>query len=193
MLILKRRFLNKSGFSLIEMVLAIGISSILLLVVLSLYSVSTKGFEYTLQEDETYLYGRYIVEQLKYEIKKSDTIIKSDKIENLNTKFPANIGFVIMTDRGKNYKDTSERYNFCTYYMKNSTLVRIAYNNSNGKYPVASNFSGYNEIYDRVISIDSTSIDYDNKIVELSISLGNTEENLTIFKSTVYLYNNIDF
>ena len=126
MLILKRRFLNKSGFSLIEMVLAIGISSILLLVVLSLYSVSTKGFEYTLQEDETYLYGRYIVEQLKYEIKKSDTIIKSDKIENLNTKFPANIGFVIMTDRGKNYKEISERYNFCTYYMKNSILVRLA-------------------------------------------------------------------
>ncbi|NLL82432.1 MAG: prepilin-type N-terminal cleavage/methylation domain-containing protein, partial [Tissierellia bacterium] len=186
---------DKSGFSLIEMVIVIGISSMLLLIILSLYNASTKGLKYTLERDETYLYGRYIVDYIKNEIKQSDVIIKSEKIENLDNKYPTNIGFVIMTDRGENYynKGYVSRYNFCTYYMKDNILVRIAYNASNGKYPKAVNFGGYNEVYDRVISIDKTRVDYDNKLLELSISLGNSEEQACVFSSTIFLYNNIDY
>lgn len=193
MLNLKEQFQNRLGFSLIELVLVIGISSILLLVIGSLQYVTVKGYEYIEEKDEIYLYGRYINDYINNEIRKADLIIDSEKIDGLNTKFPANIGFVTMYDRGENIGSNELRYNFRTYYMNGTTLVRIACNNNHGRYPKANDLKGYNEIYEKVISIEDTKIDYENRLVELSFVLGNDEKDISTFKSVIYLSNKIDY
>ncbi|WFA09683.1 prepilin-type N-terminal cleavage/methylation domain-containing protein [Tissierella sp. Yu-01] len=191
----KQQFQNRKGFSLIEFVLVIGISSMIILIIFSLYNISTNALIYADEKNETLLYGRYIIDYIKYEVRNADLIIKSDKIVDLDIRYPNNIGFVIMVDRGEKYYENNheKRYGYHTYHLKGNLFERIAYNSNNAKYPKASQFSGYNGVYDKVYSIDDTILHYDNKLLLLSVTLGIDEKDTSTYKSTIYLYNKLDY
>ena len=92
---LKHGYLNKKGFTLLELILGIGIMSLLIITFYTILTFNLKVNEKALLEDEILLNGRYILEYIKGEINSADKIIVSDKFEGLDGKFPNNIGFVI--------------------------------------------------------------------------------------------------
>src|SRR5690554_1174489 len=97
---LRHQFQNRKGLTLIELILGIGLLSIILSSFFSIINISTKYATFTEIEDEILLNGRFAIDYLKGEMEEANKIIPSDKIEGLNALYPKNIGFVIMTDSG---------------------------------------------------------------------------------------------
>ncbi len=151
------------------------------MIVLSLYSIldlSFKSYSRTQEKDELLLNARYGVEYIKNEIKNADLIISSEKIENLNSKFPTNIGFVILTIEEETINGIiSYTYNYVTYYTENSNLKRIAYNDIEEEYPHANDLRGYNEISSLIASMENTRCDWENKMINLDFVFTPSAEN----------------
>lgn len=184
---------NRRGFSLIEVILVICLSSILLITAYSILHLANNTLSFAESEDEILLNGRFITDYIKNEIKESDLVISSNKISNLDTMYPSNIGFVVMQDKGEGYSPINERYNFFTYYLNGDRLIRIAYNKSSNIYPDVSKLSGFNELCVGVLSMDGTNLDFNRKLLQLSISLGNGSREVHCFKTTLYLATILDY
>lgn len=135
--------------------------------------------------DEALLHGRFGIEYIKEELREADMIISSDLIPNLNSIYPDNIGFVLYNDNGIIGSD--ERYSFTTYYLANNNLVRIDRNQKISSYPDASKLSGYNEVCENVLSIADTEVNYEDKLISLSLSMGYDQKEFHNFKSCIYL------
>ena len=188
---IKAQYLKNEGFSLIEIIMVLGLSSLVLLTVISILSFSSNISTKVENEDEVMLYGRYVIDYIKDEIRGADLIISSRKFSNLDNMYPTNIGFVVMEDRGENF--TSDRYNFFTYYLRGDNLIRLAYNKHNKVYPEPSKLSGFNVLCEGVLSIDGTNLDYDNKLLKIKLSLGNNKKEIHCFKTTIFLTTNFDY
>jgi prepilin-type N-terminal cleavage/methylation domain-containing protein len=191
MLNIRHQCLNKKGFTIIELIYGMAIFSVLLSTVISMLNFSNKVFTIGENEDEFLLNGRFAIEYLKEEIRSADLIIPSNKISNLNSTYPENIGFVMMKDNGiSNHK---ERYRFYTYYLMGDKLVRISRNLENSIYPDASRLSGYNEMCEGVLKMDNTRNDFDNRLIYLSLTMGYNNKEVHTFKSILYIANNFDY
>lgn len=194
MLNLKLPFLkSKRGFSVIEGILVICLSSILLATAFSILQLTNTTSSFAESEDEIMLNGRFVTDYIRSEIKESDIIISSNKITNLDTMYPSNIGFVLLEDKGEGYSPINERYGFFTYYLNGDRLIRIAYNKGTKVYPDASKLSGHNELCVGVLSMDGTNLDFNNKLLELSITLGNGSRKVHCFRTTLFLATILDY
>lgn len=170
------------------------------MIVLSLYSIldlSFKSYSTAQEKDELLLNARYGLEYVKNEIKNADLIISNDKIRNLNSKYPSNIGFVILTIEEETINGIIYyTYNYVTYYTDKGSLKRIAYNNDiENKYPHANNLSGYNEICTLVASIENTKCDWENKMINLDFTFSpSAESDLKFYiKSDIFIRCDIDY
>lgn len=190
MFCLKHPCQKNKGFTVIELVIGIGLSSLLIVTIFSMLHFSNTVSTLGDSMDEIFLHGRFGIEYLKEEIRDVNKIISSDKITGLNDLFPSNIGFVLMKDTGV---DSDERYNFSTYYLKDDELVRIARNKKLPLYPEAKDFSGYNGVCEGVLSLDDTFVDFENKLVELKISMGKNNKEFHCFKSTLFIDSEYDY
>lgn len=182
---------NRRGFTVIEFMLGMTLFVLLLSSVFAMLNFTTKVSTIGENEDEILLYGRFVVDYIKEEIRGADLIIPSDKIPNLNSTYPKNIGFVMMKDNG--IPNSDERYRFYTYYLKEDKLVRISRNLKYNTYPDASLLAGYNEMCDGVLSMDNTKNDFQNKLIHFNITMGNDSREVHSFKSTLYIANNLDY
>lgn len=183
-------FLNR-GFTLIELLLYLCFSSVILVICGSLVLISNNTAKLASDTDEILLQGRYSMEYIKNEVKKSDRIISSDKIEDLNRTYPENIGFVLMQDNKVDKSPT--RYTFITYYKKNNQLVRIAINKSKDIYPHSKELSGYNGVGEYLLSIKDTSVKYEDMLINLELMFGMEGSSNHLFKSTIYADADFDF
>ena len=191
MLNIKDQFQRSKGFSLMEIIMVLGLSSLVLLTIVSILRFTTNISTIVESQDEVMLYGRYAIDYIKEEIKGSDLIISSEKFSNLDTIYPTNIGFVIMEDRGESF--TSDRYNFFTYYLKGDNLIRLAYNKHTKVYPEPSKLSGFNVLCEGVLSMEGTDIDFDNKLLKIELSLGSKQKEVHCFKTTLFLTSILDY
>lgn len=183
-------FLNR-GFTLIELLLYLCFSSVILTICGSLVLISNNTAKLAADTDEVLLQGRYSMEYIKNEIKKSDRVISSDKIEGLNSTYPENIGFVLMQDN-KVEKSTT-RYTFITYYKKNNQLVRLAINKSKDLYPHSKELSGYNGVGEYLLSMKDTSVKYEDMLINLELMFGMENGSSHLFKSTIYADADFDY
>lgn len=157
---------NNGGFSLIEILLALAIGSIIFISMYSILDFTLTGSKLADMEDEILLNGQYALEHIKREIREADEIIGLHKIEGAEDKYDNNFGFVI-----KKYNETaSYKYNYSTYYFENNKIWRDAFNTNVDKLPRAANLKGSNEIAEYVISIEGTGIDFDSKLIRLSFT-----------------------
>ena len=184
---------NLKGFSLIEVILVIGLCSIVMSGFYIILDFSTRASVWADEEDEIHLQGRYVVDYIKNEVKEADKIIATHKILNLDTKYPNNLGFVIFEDKGESYSPKDERYRFFTYYLNKDKLIRISTNKGTDTYPKASDLKGNNEMCDRVLSIEDSKLDFENKLLELRLSFGKDGKEDHIFKNTSYLNTKFDY
>lgn len=199
MLNLKQQFQKRMGFSLLELILGICLTSIL---TLSLYSIMNFSLNITKlgeSKDELILNGRYAIEYIKEEIKGADKIISTKKINSFNTKYPKNFGFIIMQDT-KDIKDkpTNDeeylyRYRFISYYLNGNVIQRIACSLPTPNYPTISYLKGHNIICESVISISESNVDFEKGLINLSITVGNESGEVYDFKSTLYMNCLLDY
>ena len=118
-------------------------------------------------------------------------IIDSEKISQLDSTYPDNIGFVLMSD--SEIVDSEERYKFVTYYLNwNNEVIRITKSSPDDIYPIAGNFSGYNVVCKNVLSFNETHVDKDKELIRLSLNMGEGRVSLNL-KSLIYADLEYDF
>lgn len=189
---LKHAYLNRKGFTLLELILGISIMSLLLITFYTILSFNLKVNEKALLEDEMLLNGRYMLEYIKEEIVSADKIISSDKIEDLDEKFPNNIGFVIVKVKGYEkrtpkssdniYKESG--YIYTSYYFENNSIIRIAGEVNNDKLPNFTIFKGYNKLGEGLLDSSSIKLQEDD-LIDIDLSLGKDGKEIAKFKSTI--------
>lgn len=184
-------FQRTKGFTLLEIILVISVSLILLTSLFSLLSYTRNIATFGELEDEILLNGSFGLEFIKEEISSSERIISPDKIKNMNKTYENHIGFVIMNHEVINKTDN---YTFITYYLNSKNeIVRIAINKGTKTYPSIEQLKGYNVICSYVLSIDKTNIDFENKILNLNLTMGKDKKSVREFKSTIFLRTIVDF
>lgn len=196
------RYLGKKGFTLIELILGIAIMSMLIIIFYTVLSFDLRVNEVSLLEDELLLNGRYVLEYLKEEIMSADRIVCSDRFENLDIKFPTNIGFVIVKvidyekleskkDANKEANTEKKEYiykekecNYITYYFKEDSIIRISGKSPSNIFPYADIFKGYNKIGESILEASKIILQKDN-LVRIELSLGKDEKEISSFKSNI--------
>lgn len=182
-------YLNKKGFSLLEMILGICITSILIMCLYSVLHFSMNTLKSNDLRDDMLLNGRYALIYIKEEINSADKIIHISKFKNLDSTYPVNIGFVILKKTGQSI---NINYNYITYYLKEDSLFRVACNiEGTDKYP--SNFynGGNNKLFSNIKSLDKFIYNEDKNILSLKLTSNNGQEDFE-FKSDIYLNCPID-
>lgn len=186
MLNIKHTFLKNKGFTLIEVILVLAISSIIIIPIFSILNFSIKACDLGEQKDDLILNGRYSMEYIKGEVKIADKIISSNKILGLNSKYPTNIGFVIMV------REKNDIFRYITYYVKDSKLLRIACTNLIDEYPTQINFGGHNTISEFVDNIEESKFDEENSMIFLDFKFKHRKEDLRI-KMDIYIRCPMDY
>ncbi len=185
MLNIKTILLKNKGFTLIEVILVLGISSLILLPILSILDLSIKKFDRGEQKDDLLLNGRYAIEYIKDEIHMGDKIIDSSKFSGLKEKYPTNIGFVIMMNK-------EEGYRYITYHIQNNKLIRIACNQVKKDYPSQFGFDGFNVVSEYIDNIEQSSFKPRQSMVFLDFKLKHRDEVFNL-KSNIYIRCPIDY
>lgn len=190
MLSIRQLLKGNKGFTLLELLCGLCIGSILLGVCLFILTFSSKGNVYGDKVDELLYNGNFALEYMKNEIQNADKIISSNKIKDLDLLYPNNIGFVIMEYQPGDTR--KEKYVFITYYVKDNSLVRLSRRLLTDKYPNGQVLSESNEICEYAIDVGDTTLDWENKILNLKLSLG--DENIDdSYKSTIFLHCSLDY
>ena len=180
---MKNNISKNQGFTLLELLLSLAISSIIIVSLYSLLNFTINVCKLGDKEDEILLNGRYAIEYIKREIKSADKIIAIDMIPGLERKYIDNIGFIIMRcDNEDGYK-----YNYSTYYLKNNKIYRIAANMNTDNYPDSIAFQGHNEVAEYVISIEGTKVNFDTNLIDLFFTLKGQYTKETKFKTKLYI------
>lgn len=171
---LKNKFMIENrikGFTLLELLVALGLSSLLILCLISVLDFTNYVSAKADETDQLLLSGQYAIEYIKREIREAEKIYSIDQIKDLKYRYPDNIGFIIMRYLPNKTYDEDQDYNYCTYYFKNNRIYRIAANKTLEGLPRGSDLGGNNILIDQVVSIDQTSFDPENKTIELKFVL----------------------
>lgn len=179
-------FRKNKGFTLIELVLALGLSSILILSLSSILNFTKNAFVLGNEVDELMLNGRYAIDYIKDEVRSAEMILPSNKIRGLNGYYRENLGFVIMTKEDKNYD------RFTTYYRKDGKLIRISGLAPKGNYPIYIDLKGFNEISEFIHSIEGCKLDLENKMIYLDFKLLSDRGQELNLKSNIFIRCPID-
>lgn len=171
---------KSEGFSLIEVVVGLGLVSIVVTSVLSVIQLSNFVMKSVEEKDRSSISALYSIEYIKDEIKRSDEVHKIESCSGLSEQYPNNFGFILMEVIRNN---ALTRYNYKTYYVGDGTIKRIAYNSIVRKMPAHTRFSGFNVVAEDIASIEGTCLDFENELInlilEVAVSDGTTEQYMT--------------
>ena len=188
-LYIRRLFQKNRGFTLIELMLVLAISSIIMVPTCSILKLSIKTCEIGEQRDELMLNGRHAIEYIKNEIKSADMIVAQKKIRALNIKYPTNIGFLLV------YFEKNDIYEYVTYHTEDGDLIRVTCRIGKERYPSYSSFTGNNVVSKLTDSISNTRLDTENNMIYLDFDLksDSDEEQKLNLKSDIYIRCRTDF
>lgn len=178
---LKPIFRKSKAFTILELILTLGLSSVLILSLLSIFNYSKHVSFLGNEIDELMLNGRYALEFIKDEVRAAEKIVPTSKIKGLNGAYKDNLGFVIIN------KEDEILNRFTTYYLKNGKLIRISGLAKNDSYPIYSQLQGHNEISEYIHSIEGSGLDIEGKMIYLSFKLLSDSGQDINFKSSIYI------
>ncbi|HEY8361441.1 MAG TPA: prepilin-type N-terminal cleavage/methylation domain-containing protein [Tissierellaceae bacterium] len=181
MLNLKPTFLKNKGFTILELLLAFGISSIIVLSLVNILYFSKHAYLLGNEIDELILNGRYAIEYIKDEVKSADKILSSNKIEGLNEAYKENVGFVVVN------KENEILNRYTTYYKKGDKLVRISGLAKENSYPIYTQLEGHNEICESIYSFGNTGLDVENKMIYLDFLFLLSDGQVLNFRTNFYI------
>lgn len=185
----KQVYLNRKGFSLMELILGICITSILLMCFYSLLHYAINTSKISDAKDNILTNGRYALLYIKEEVKNADRIVDITKFKDLDEYYPQNIGFVILEK--SNIEAGKINHNYKTYYLNDNKLVRLACNVETSKYPSENFFAGYNELCKGLKLLEKFNYNTDKNVLKIRLTLNNGSKDFD-FKSDVFLNCPID-
>lgn len=179
------------GFTLIELVIGIALTSIIISLSFSVFSFTSKVANGVSVEDDFLLQGRFAIEFIKEEFSKDSPSIKSIEIVSMEDYLPEDflytdtLGFFIIKEEA-NYKHIF-------YKLDGETLTRIAFETADKKPNRMPVMRGNNPILEDVIHIGDTYYDKENKLLCLVIRTKNKANNKEYcFMETIYLKDDIN-
>lgn len=184
-------YLENKGFTLVELILVLGIFSIIMLPMYSIMNLTTNAYTSLEENDELLLNARFAVEYIKKEIRSADIVVSADKIKNLKAQDPTNIGFLLVFIKG-------DKHQYITYHLKDREIVRLSTIVNENTYPKWDSFfknSGYNKVCKLVYSINDTRIDFENSMINLDFVFSNSSDSKSFFrtKADIFIRSNIDY
>lgn len=197
----KQQYQSHKGFTLIELILGICLTSMLIILLLSFLEVTLKVNEKDFAKDEMLLQGRYAVEYLKEEITKADKIIDSSLANGLREYRGRVVNFMILNVWEQEKSEIKYMYSYTTYYFVGDKLLRLnikkptrkALSNKDilNKIPdfdkqYNRNQSGHNNLVFHTLRKSEISLNDDN-IINMNIFLKNEKSEILNFESNVHL------
>lgn len=172
----------KQGFTLIELIVTIFITSILIAVFSMLTDFSFKTLSQSYTANDNIDSSVHILGLISEEVINSE-FVYSDNDFLLNKAYSNGLGFVLRI------KD-NENYTYVYYALKDANIWRIAINTKEknpGEVPFDDLYKvGINSIVENVVSIEGTGFNTESKLISLSIELNNS----TTEKYNTQLYAN---
>ena len=177
---------GKNGFTLIELMISICISSMLMIAFYSIVASAVKTTSSLESNEEIMQNGTYCIEYMKREIRSAEKIISKDKIKGFNEKYKNSFGFVIQI------RESKKTYNYVTYYLKNGKIIRDA-GKSSSSYPNASVLRGNNEVARYIKSISGSKVDFDKKKIAICLNLDRDKGKEKVVKTEVKIRCPVDY
>ncbi len=160
-------FSQRRGYSLIELIVAMGISMVVLLLLSNLLNVSTRSLSKSGELNSLELSYFYGINFIRTEVEGANEIIP---IENSDY-----FGFAILNIDGTNRKLP---YQYIAYRFKNNSIQRVSYRSKEKSDTFNFLNGGVNVVMDNVEKVDSS---FKDGTIHLEIQLkrGNSSENYT--------------
>ena len=169
---------NTKGFSLIEIVVSLGIVSIVMAALFTILHFTTLTTKKVEDHDSGLLTAIYSLEYIIDEIKTADEIYPIDKCSGLKEKYPNNLGFIALEQVGTDF-------NYRTYYEGDGSIIRLAKNMTIKQMPASANFSGYNIITENIIGTEGSYLDLENELIYISIQVPIGEGETKVYKTCI--------
>lgn len=183
----KRIYRKNKGFTLIEVILVLALSSLVMMPLLSILDFSIKASTSGNEKDELILNGRYAIEYIKDEIRSADMVIPYDKVKGIKNEYKNIIKFLLVVEEDKNIDK------FITYHAKDGELIRIVSTAKKGTLPTYDKFTGNNVICEYIHSIDESTLDLENKIIHLDFCLKTDSGEKLRLQSDIFIRVPIDY
>ncbi len=186
MLTWKPIYQRSKGFTLVELMLALGLACIIMVPLYNLLNFSTRAYDRGCDQDDLMLNARYAIEYIKREVKLADSVIASDEVIGLNAKYKPNVGFVIVS------KSSDKLNRYTTYYVKNKDLIRISGEVGHTTAPNYNHLSGYNDICEGVDSLGDSYFDKENNLINLDLRMKSDNGDSLNLKSDIFIRCNLN-
>ncbi|MFY9282526.1 MAG: prepilin-type N-terminal cleavage/methylation domain-containing protein [Miniphocaeibacter sp.] len=155
---------KQKGFTLIELIVALGIASILIIVISYIMAVSGKIMDSSISRNKLDNNGRYAIDYIEKEIRRSLNIYKID--EFITNPKSNNLGFLLEVAP---YKSEENPYQYIYYYLNNGKLIRYSIGMENPIEEGIKNTNiGTNNIAENIVSTKKTYFNSNEKFVHLN-------------------------
>lgn len=188
----KQQGISSKGFTLIELIISIGLIGILITMSFSVFNFTSSVWNQVSGEDDFLLQGRFAISYIKEDIIEVSSNIKSTEIVSLKDYLPENfyynktLGFFIIKDEGLSYKHIF-------YKVENEILTRVTFSSPNKLPKKVPSVTTHNPILESVSSVNETFYDKERDLLCLIIK---TQDKLKdkeyTFMETLYLKDDLN-
>ena len=164
---------RSKGFTLLEIIISIGLMSLIISIIFALINFVSLSSERVLGSDDTLLNGRHALDYILADANESISIMPIDSINNLDSKFENNMGFVLrknINDEGVIDPD-KKKYRYVFYTKSGDSLIRRTFDSPLYDPPTYNSNGGNNNLLNDVESISNCVYDEYNNVLVLSIIL----------------------
>jgi len=167
---------RSKGFTLLEIIISIGLMSLIISIVFALINFVSLSSERVLGSDDTLLNGRHALDYILADANESISIMPIDSINNLDSKFENNMGFVLRKSIDANGEEgegegESKKYRYVFYTKSGDSLIRRTFDSPLYDPPTYNSNGGNNNLLNDVESISNCVYDEYNNVLVLSIIL----------------------
>ncbi|QQK08623.1 PilW family protein [Miniphocaeibacter halophilus] len=170
LLVMKSFYRKKQkGFTLIELIVALGISSILIIVISYIMATSGKIMESNISRNKLNNNGGYAIDYIEKEIRRSINIYNIDDF--IAKPKDNNLGFLLEVVP---YQAEKNPYQYIYYYLDKGNLIRYSIGIENPiEEGIKSSNIGTNKIAENIVSIKKTYFNINEKFIHLNFQCEN--------------------
>jgi len=177
---------NNRGVTLIELIIALAIFSILLILAYSIFFSGINTWNRGEDKADIIQNARFAVEMISTDIRRADKIIATSKVGTIGSDYSNNFGFVIQQMEG------SSTYKYILYYWDKVDKIKRAVITSNrdisGAYkPNFTGTSGNNEVARYVKNIDGSLFTASSKTIKLKVTVEGKKNGELTYENVVYI------
>ena len=182
---------SNKGFTLIELIIGIGLTGMLISMSFSVFDTTSRISKQVSIEDDFLLQGRFAIEYIRDDITEDNKAIKSIQIVSIKDYLPDKfnytdtLGFFIV-------KEEKKEFNHIFYKLEGETLSRVSFGSPIKLPKNMTSDKGNNPVLENVSSIKDSYYDKENELLCLIIKTKDKSRSKEYkFMETLYLRDDI--